>query len=781
MICLALLLGFTLLGYSWTSTSRGGLLLAPTVGLATTVVLSYSLSSNFELTGADAVAAAILILLAVITFREWLLRKTFAQRYGFFYSDLIDVAFTLPPVVVLLVPALAIGMSDFFGVGNFDFFYNSQDGWFLSSNSVNQYMVEDHILPLTWSANPQGRFGIALLSSFAYKYAGLNTLHFNAELLSACVGMAAFLSYVFVQRVLMLRGTWGILSAGVFVLSAGYAQGYSYFLLGQISAMPLLLAMMVSIKPLLEDCNTPSQKKSQHLYRDALIVAFWLNALYIFYAVLAFFGIALFLLAAFIKVCRTGAWKAVLVRVGIVIAAVLILFLLVRALSLPSAVRIISDWILLSLKTAGTTAGGPQVFTEYLTEGFFALLLGWVRYPSAQSVFGSLLWFNGSQSVPLLIISSTAITSFLFATKCFFACRQVPQSGKTIMGALVLLSLVCGFAFFISGSGYALFKIASWFVPICLLAPLAALSERKQFGKTQRRILGVTGLSLLALNVITAISYVYVFLPFGETFGSGKEPKIVDMHDIENLSSLIPLEKHLKLDFLDGLKAAWFANEVRHRDVQAYSHNLQPLADRLVDRKAVCAVNPIISYSQSIVVTDHFLDGSEDIIQMAPSPKLKYSSGKYQAFDMDGLEFYVSLGRGTYPSHRLSESDVKNTGLPRTLRWVEEGFELYVYARKGGSVDLSLDVAPGFVKGPETRTLKLSGVGEERTTTFSKVSPQVRFDQLPVKAGMNCFYIESTDEVKNINRYGALFRDTITVDSRLLNFAVGNLSARLGN
>jgi len=201
---------------------------------------------------------------------------------------------------------------------------------------------------------------------------------------------------------------------------------------------------------------------------------------------------------------------------------------------------------------------------------------------------------------------------------------------------------------------------------------------------------------------------------------------------------------------------------------------LQPLADALVTTP-VCPVDASRSYAQSILVTDHLPDNSEDIIGMQPAPKLDYIAGKYRAIDMAELDFYVSLGRGTYPSYTLSDDEVKNTGLPRTLRWIEKGFELYVYARESGAVSITLDAAPGFVVGPENRTLKLSNGSVERIVPFSKASPQVRFDYVPVKTGMNCLFIESPDHVKNVKRYGALFRDTVMLDSRFLNYAIGNL------
>lgn len=776
-----LLLAFSLLGYPWTSAGRGRLLLAPAVGLAATILLAYFLSANFDLVGADAVAIAIPLLAGFALVREFVQRHSRAVRYAQFGADLRDAGWALLPVAVLIVPALQHGVVDFFGVGNFDFFYNSQDGWFLASHSVNQFVVEEHdrILPLTWSANTQGRFAVTLLSAFAHKYADFNTLHFNAVMLTSCVATASMATYAFALRVLGFNSRWALWTVMAFIFSAGFAQGYSYFLLGQISAMPLFMAFATSLAPLLNGGGRPAVATSGQTWRDVAVIAFWLNALYVFYAILAFFAGALLVLAALLNTYRSNrSVKLAVVRIGQVLLATLLLFVLVRAFSLPSAGQAIIDWINLSLKTAGTTADGPKVFTEYLTEGFLALLLGLVRYPANTSVFGSLLLFRDSQSVPLLVLSCLGIVCFVTSLVYFAASRTLPRNGKAILGAMVLISLGCGIAFFVSGSGYAIFKIGSWFIPICLIAVVAALHARAEFSGIKRAGLLLTATCLLLLNMVTAFNYAYAFLPLRKLFGYRDSAKIVEMADVRQLKGWLQAqpEKRIELDFLDGIKAAWFANELRDRSqqVDAYSHNLQPLADRQV-KPPVCPVDFSRSYEQTLLVTDHLGGDSQDIISMQPAPTPAAAAGRYHVIDMSRTDFYVSLGRGTYPSYTLSDNEARSNALPRTLRWVEKGFELYVYTRRSGYVDISLDAAPGFVVGDETRTLELSGQGVQRGGVFSKKDQRVRYDRIPVKTGMNCLYIESSDHVQNINRYGALFRSAVTLDSRFLNYAIGNL------
>ncbi|WP_017454311.1 hypothetical protein [Herbaspirillum rubrisubalbicans] len=780
---LLLLAACTLLGYSWTGGKRGGLLLAPAVGLASTVLLSYFLSANFDLAGATAVAVALPALIALQIAREWRLRKTFAQRYSFVRTDLCDAGLALLPVLLLILPAIHQGVSDFFGVGNFDFFYNSQDGWYLVSHSVNQYSADefDRILPLAWSANPQGRFAVTLLSAFANKYADINTLHFNAVLLTTCVAAAAMGAYAFAVRMLNLSGRWAVFAVLVFICSAGFAQGYSYFLLGQLSAIPLFLALATSFKPLLDIPQGSPDGRENRGWAHISIIAFWLNALYVFYAILAFFGGALLVAAVMLNMYgRKDGWKFAGIRVMQVVVVTLLLFVLLRAFSLPAATHAIIDWINLSLKTAGTSVDGPKVFTEYLTEGFFALLLGVVRYPSSQSVFGTLLFWEGSSSVPLLVLSVVGVLSFLAVFVFFATGRSIPRSGKATLGALCVISLSCGLVFFISGSGYAIFKIGSWFIPICLIGAAAALSLQRQFHCVKRTILMLACFILLGANLVAAFNYSFAFLPLRKVFGYRENAKMVDMNGVQAFKSWLATQpaKHVYLDFLDGIKAAWFANEMRDMPVSvlAYSHNLQPLMDRLVLPPA-CPIDKSGDFDQAILVTEHSPgDGQDIIVSMQPTPRVAFSAGNYHAFDMRQVALYATLGRGTYPSYRLSDNEARNNKLPRTLRWVEKGFELYIFSRRPGYVDIAMEAAPGFMNGPESRTLTLNGNAIRKQEVFSKAQQHVRYDRIPVNAGMNCLYFESTDDVRNITRYGALFRESVMAESRFLNFAIGQLA-----
>jgi hypothetical protein len=134
LICLSLVLLFTLLGFPMTQKNRGErLLLAPVLGLTTSVFLAYLISMNFRLDGADSMALSLIILVVLGVIIEWRVRKTACADYSNLKSDAQSALLAIVPVVVLIAPALLSGIEKFFGVVNFDFFHNRQESWYLAT------------------------------------------------------------------------------------------------------------------------------------------------------------------------------------------------------------------------------------------------------------------------------------------------------------------------------------------------------------------------------------------------------------------------------------------------------------------------------------------------------------------------------------------------------------------------------------------------------------------------------------------------------------------------
>lgn len=761
----------------------GRLLLAPVMGLAALVLLSYFISMNLHVNGANAMAAAIAILIFVLVLYGLHLRKNAVLGHQDFKNEIKPVLLALLPAFFLLTPAIQNGINNFFGAINFDYFYNSQDAWYLSTHTVRDFDpgTTNSILPLDWSANPQGRFAVSLIGAFFFKFFGAVPLHFNSSLISALVIIGAFTAYSFARQVLGLGFWFSGLACSAFILSGGFSQGYIYYLLGQISAIPLFLAVCIYSCNLLEEL-TKDISDRKLLLKKTLLIVFLLNALYVFYAILSFFALAFILLAAVLLGLKNkDFFLRVIFRTFCIFALTIAAFLFIRILSLSETKRALIDWIALSLKTAGPVASQtPVVFSEYITESFLSLLLGVFRYPTNASLFNNLLESGDLRNWRLICIGITALCIFLCSVLILVRTNNISRTRKSIVLALVFITIPSAILFFISQSGYAIFKIGSWLIPILLMVPVASIAYSNKYIWWLKAPMFLAFSSLILMNFLTATNYMYAFLP-----GIGLE-KYMNSSHINGMEGVVQLKESLKnyprrpliFDLTDGIATAWIANEFREHPISALTHNFQPLEDRLIPNPS-CKSNIATLPEDGILITDRRRENNDDIISITPEQSATFFNGKYATYRIAELKYYAFLGRGLYPAYSLPNAlDQKTTGLPLTLRWVEKGAEIFVYSRRNAKIDIEFDVAPGYVLSPINRTIEISSKGINLHANFKKNETRMRFTSIPIPQGISCFFIESKDEVSSLDRYGALFREKIPMDARFLNFALGNIQIR---
>lgn len=783
LICLSLVLAFTLLGFPLTQKNRGErLLLAPVLGLAASVFLAYLISMNFRLDGAESVALSLIILVVFGVIIEWRAWKTACADYSHFKSDAQSALLAIIPVVILVAPALLSGIENFFGVVNFDFFYNSQESWYLATHSVlDFYPGKDRsILPLDWSSHQQGRFAISLAGAFVLKFLDLNPLHFNSALLTALLIISSFTATAFARRVLGV-GLWpSALAAGAFIISAGCAQGYIYYLLGQISAIPLFIAICIFTSDLLIKLSDDASGK-QSVRIEVLSLVLLLNALYVFYTILSFFALAVILAAAFFNGIRGKSYSpSNLICLLSLVAATVGIFLLVRITSLMETKRVLLDWITLALKTADNSQLKELVlFSEYLTEASLALLLGIFVYPTNNSGFS---FFLGSGHLPsslLLFIGLVALGCLLLTISIFMKEKTVKSASKAVVLAIATVSLSCALLFYITKSGYAMFKIGSWLIPTLLMISVASLWYSRVFSRGMKTAVTIMASGLILMNALSALNYSYAF--FSGSI-SGRFSNLTNLNEPKGIGSLKAwLATHpgrpLVLDLSDGIKAAWLANEFRDREVSALTHNYQPLEDRVLpDSPCVAKANAFSGVA--LLVTDKKWLHNKDILAVYPEYSPVYSGNQYYVYQTSNIEHYAFLGRGTYPAYTLSPEAALRNGLPLTFRWLERGVEIYVYSKEPANIDIAFDAVPGHVTALPTRNILLKGQGLERSAEFTKDQTHLQFESIRIPAGLSCFYLLSPDPVERLPRYGALFRSDIPLDFRFLNYALGNLVIR---
>ncbi len=773
LISIGLFVGFSLLGFPLLMLrgSSRDVFLAPTFGLAASVFVGYAISETLGVSGAEGIALAI-ALLAIVSIS--ILVSCGARIRTLLPQDSYQVMLGYGlPVLLILLPAITFGVTDFFGAVNYDFFYNSQDSFYLSTHSVREYSrgTDESILPLTGSSSPQGRFAISLVGAFALKFFGINPLHFNSALLSSLVIVSTFAFAAFARNIYSFGSLMSCVAVALVIFSGGFAQGYIYYLLGQISALPLFVAICIFSSRIVDNSNRP--KGISVDIRDLLAIVFLLNALYVFYAILSFFALAVTTGALILSALTHKNNVLDNVRaLGIILAGSLAAFLLIHISSVGETKQQVIDWVALSIKTAGSESSA--VFGEYITEAFMSLLFGCFTYPTTASSYSGLLGAGSIRNWALLAIGALIVTTFLWSLVRIIQSSLMSIGAKSVIGSISIITLSCAIAFFATQAGYAIFKIGSWFIPLLIPVFLASI----YVSNTQMRLhhIPFVGFSILILlaNVATAANYIVSFLPISDSkFGNVRS--LNGMMGVSELKSQLVSfsdRPHI-LDLKHGIRNAWIANEFRDRTVTALTHNVQPLKDRQLP-VVPCSATPTIPQS-AILISTQDRQARVDIFATRQIAEPFFQNEHYIAYPASQITRYAAVGRGSYPLETLTASQAKASGFPVTFRWIERGVEIYIYSRLTERIDIELDAVPGFVNGPSPRRLSLQTPIDQQVVHFDKKNTRIRFRAINIEPGMNCFYIESDDDVKRVNRYGALIRAQVSIDSRLLNFALSNI------
>lgn len=773
LLHLLLLLGFFgLLGLSVASTKmvKERFALLPALGLSALVGSAYILSANFRLSGAMAMSAATVLLLLCALFRSPVLY--FALRESSKSGEIKrSLLLALIPLCTLVLPALFYGFNYFYGSVNFDFFYNSQESWFLRTHDVLQFANAkgEEILPLSWSSNFQGRFAISLVAAFFSSWLPVDALQFNSLLLNTLVVIFALAVSVFCKEFFRFSHKKLFLAVFLTVLSAAYVQSYSYYLLGQLSAIPVFIVYCIVLKSLLEKIQ--SQNPSS-LLESMLGLAALFNVLYVFYAILSFFALMLTVVSA----CFYGykhAEKSTAKALVLTLLFAVVIFIAIRLSAVSESLNIIKEWTATSTKVA---AGGSAVivFSEYLKDAFLALLFGTVNYPSSVSIFGLVISAAPIRSLLLFFVGLGALTTLLLSLKVYLKAKDMPKSAQAIILALVCIILACAFYFFLSLASYALFKIQSWFMPLLVPLYLYAFNKKISIGNRQLSLSLFCGI-VLALNLSASAIYMGDFLASDKFKRYANVRGITGSKDITDLAAMLNHSNIQNMSLLlnNGIEAAWVANFTRGIELQAVTHNFQPLADKDLPAKP-CTNLPELNANGPWVLT-HPGSIRSDVTGFAQGGKLIYENNSYWVIDPKTVTSYAYFGRGAYP---VELNLGRNTAFPKKFRWVSRGVEIIIYSNEARKADLVFEVVPGYVvtKDP-VRHFSIT-TDAKRYDFSAKSQTELLVPQVALRKGLTCVFLESPDEVTKSGTQYSIWRSNIPLDTRLTNFAVSRVSIK---
>ena len=676
----------------------------------------------------------------------------------------------LAPAAVLLIPAASTGVESFFGSVNFDFLSQSQDSWHLAYNSVNNVepLFQRAIVPLNWSSG-SGRFAISMLGAGTHGLLGSDMLRFNSALICAIVAAHSLALSAFVREIYGLRDLRAFTAVAIVLLSAGYTQGYFYYLLGQLSGLPLFVIALIWGKRFFEASEHPARE----WLPKAIALAFILNSLFLFYPVLSGFAAAVLGGAAAAELVRTRASAHPRLRPWLVCFSIVTTTFLVVQIIVSDELQILRFWINVISGVQPSDAAAPvTVFTEYVTEQSFALALGLVNYPSSASALARWIEDEALRNEMLLAGGFLSIASLWIAGWRHF--RFAPSNEGNLALALLLITSLCLFAFFATRSSYALFKLSSWFIP--LLLPLFLTPAFLEPASRWMVLPRAGGFATLALNFLVAVTYGLAFIQadgknfFLNTRSINGNTELRRLRPAVNSLGALPVTLALPNPF----ETAWVANEFRGREVRPLAHNTQVL-DEVRSRSEPCAKPPPPLQGTFVISTNPRSDAA-DITPEPIGATALYHGSKYSIHAGDDIERLVVFGHGAFPVETIPQLMAKARGFPTRFRWVERGVEIFIYARRPQRVEVTFDLIPGYVVSPTTRRFIAAMDGRAVEYAGQRPTTTVTLDGMELRSGMNCIFVYSPDTVSPLPRSQAILRADIPFDGRFLNFGIGPLT-----
>ncbi len=734
---LALILFFTLLGLGFTTkkTNPTDFLLLPTIGYAALIGLTYIISANFGLSGADSVCVGIILLLGIVLLRLKTISSSLSQgiKHGLMYDATITM---LLPMMTLLLPAIVIGFKYYYGGVNFDYFYNSQDSWFLSTHSVLQYSSDyktgtADILPLDWSANPQGRFGISLIGAFFLKYAGINALEFNSLLLSSLVVIFALGMSVMCQELFGLKGKILLFAVLVCIASGAYVQSYNYYLLGQISAIPVFILFCILLKRFLD--NIDAERTNSNILSIALVV----NTLYVLYAILSAFAVFLGGACCLLYLCHKQL-RAVLIPAIQVIVMTGIVYVLMNIFALHHSLGVITSWINLSTKVA--TGHSTIIFPQYMhSTTFLGLLFGLFNYPEYLSLFLWIVHYPVLENTVFSILGLGTLITFSYALMIFAKDNRNNISARTVVLMLAAITIISSFAFFMLSAPYGIFKMQVWFMPI--LMPIFVVALMKGTNKNSYSLLTICCGIVLLLNFATSSIYMR------DSLIADARKKFVlaqgisgnkDIDDFANqLNSRHPGE--LSLFLSNGTLSAWLGNYIRNENLNLVTHNSQTLADKDFEVGYCIDLRSKAYTPKELWVLQNPKFIQSDITDFPVEAKVIYKNDTFELLDPKNIDTYIFMGSGVYPI----EYGKNAAGLPVKIRPVEKNAEIVIYSNKERMVTLSIAASPGHsLTQNAVRDIAITGYDVPQRHYVIKSGTTITIDNVRLRNGFNYFTVD---------------------------------------
>ncbi len=558
----------------------------PILGFVAILVFACSTSALLNLSGSNSTLSASL-LLSVLGFFAFFKLYGIEQR-----KKMLSVALIFSSLYYFIY-LIFLKFKIFFGVYNYDFFYNIQDSLYLQKHSIYDFDSSAEVFPLGWSADPMGRFApsllISLMNSFsddALRWAGAS---FVLVITLSCFGFVVFFREYFQKKNFFLI----FLIFGVVVLNSLTLFAWESNLLGQISGLPVLLLLFTIF------AYSKFQESQVRVFGQ---LVFLLVGLYWIYP-------AMFLIATPLAIL-------ILIRIFLVqgyisgIRNTLFFFASLIFTGYPNFEAASSRLLNLIFFTESNSQTAPKsgelVFNQFSSWFGPLLSLGYLKYPNRFGTIGTLILY-----VFLLIILGLLIRRLIKSSVGNgLRSRLYPRTDLQVL--IFYLVLIYLFMFVVLRSNYFLFKVSTWFSPllvgIFLIYSYNSASSRKNF-VSFLLILFVS--PIILSGVATGVNYLQN--------PDGSFPLAKNKLENEFVEKFVKADRTLVLNLPTSEESAWIALSAGAK-YQSKFYGLTAPKQVLANGFAVeCAINRVL-LSDAVIVTPR------SKVDIFPSPNFIYGS-----------------------------------------------------------------------------------------------------------------------------------------------------------
>jgi hypothetical protein len=625
---------------------------------------------------------------------------------------------------------------------NFDFIYQSVDARYMYLHQPTEFNpgatgAED--LPLTWSANEQGRYLSSVIQAIVSNYV------FYGDYLAGSVSAFVFFYLVFIlalYSVIVAAGVAGPIALVLTVVVAGLPYNWvsvRYMLIGQLSALPIFLFLIASlVNKSIED----PPRKSVFLLCGLLCLV---------YFALGFFAcsfVGMFLLLLLIN-GRLNI-RAFTINIGLLVAVPALIYFAPYASRPAVAWDVVHHWLEVIFTKMYSSRSVDEVSVDFLSEFVALRILGFDFSPY-------LSYFSHLNSAIYLTSLLSSLLALLYITYKVIKLDSVYIAIKAVW---ITYLTFCSVFYFTQG-GYLLFKTTAYMA----IAPiLVYISLYKEAADKLKTFVAPTAIIVLLGFTMQAVFHANSFM--ADRLGSRLTTSVGGSRDFVQLAKYLREtgeNKKIWLNLSNPNAQAFVLLAAGNFRDKGIRNNYQLLenarwSDDACDLPVVMPEDLVLLESRHSAVSDA---RSRDVYF-----KPEFENSSYAIVKMKNIERLTAYSRGFYGPEpvNFSWNNTFNIG-----RWSTGRSAIVVYGAKESEYGLrilafnGLDLKVRY--GSSMREYKL-----EASSAFQNIDTQT------ISKGWSCIELDgdASSLPSNFNRY--VF-STKKLDPRPIKYMVNYYSA----